>query len=612
MRSTTNFAPPLLTAALWWALLTALGEGVLEWRAHSWIWQDLMRAAIISYAALFLSAAALLALLNRSWQLTPSQATRVTLLSATLAGFDWILLGSGMRSSALALVLAIAAAALLAFLLHRRQAAFGRVLRWSLPLLVLAAAWCVAAFPVKSSRHEGRELARLPAPRPGSPNVLVVLIDTLRADHLPAYGYPRATAPRIARLAAEGVLFENAIAPSSWTLPAHASILTGWYPSRHHVDQLNSYFGFDYPVIGEAFKAHGYRTAAFSANELFFTRQRGFGRGFLHFEDSFQTAGMAFSQTFYGQRLANLLYPLRLKRNRLGRVRAAVINRNALRWIDRDPRPFFVFLNYFDVHNPYLPPERYLHRYTAMPQPGGRVSPAWEFARPPAAVVQGYRDAYDGAINYVDDCLADLLDELHRRGRLANTIVVVTSDHGEAFEEHGFLSHGNTLYREAIQVPLIFWAPGRIPSAARLKQPVSLTSLPSTLLQAAGAGSDPDFPQPSLAALWAGRPADTPEPLSQLARLDWSPLFPNYYGAMQSIATAEWHYIDGGKGGPQLFSWTEDPSERRNLAQTEQGKKAAALLARKLNAPAPPAQHAAGQLGVAGTAPLKRAFVTSR
>jgi arylsulfatase A-like enzyme len=612
MRPTANFAPPLLTAALWWALATALGEGVLEWRAHSWIWQDLMRAAIICYVALFLSGAAVLALLNRSWHLNPSQATRVTLLSATLAGFDWILLSSGIRSSALALVLAIAAAAVVALLQHRRPASFGRVLRWSLPVLVLAAAWCVAAFPVKSWRHEGRELARLPAVRPGSPNVLVVLIDTLRADHLPAYGYGRATAPHISRLAAEGVLFENAVAPSSWTLPAHASILTGWYPGRHHVDQLDSYFGFDYPVVGEAFKARGYRTAAFSANELFFTRQRGFGRGFLHFEDSFQTVGMAFSQTFYGQRLANLLYPLRLKSNRLGRVRAAVVNRNALRWIDRDPRPFFVFLNYFDVHNPYIPPEPYLHRYTAMRRPGGRVSAAWEFAHPAAAVVQGYRDAYDGAINYVDDRLADLLGELQKRGRLSNTIVVVTSDHGEAFEEHGFLSHGNTLYREAIQIPLIFWAPGRIPSAARVRQPVSLTSLPSTLLQAAGAGSDPDFPQPSLAALWAGRAADVPEPLSQLARLDWSPLFPNYYGAMQSITTAEWHYIDGGKGGPQLFSWTGDAAERRNLAQTEEGKKAAALLGRKLNPPPAQVQHAAGQPGVPGDAPVKRALVTSR
>ena len=134
-------------------------------------------------------------------------------------------------------------------------------------------------------------------------NILVILVDTLRADHLSCYGYKRETSPHIDRIAHQGVLFENAFAPSSYTLPSHASLLTGLYPYEHGVewDTPTTLFDAPYPILGDAFQSQGYRTAAFSANIYWFTRALGFGRGFIHFEDYFQSISDMIFRTLYGR-----------------------------------------------------------------------------------------------------------------------------------------------------------------------------------------------------------------------------------------------------------------------------------------------------------------------
>src|SRR5262249_11531360 len=157
-------------------------------------------------------------------------------------------------------------------------------------------------FPIQQHWRENEELAQLP-PASGSRNVLVVLVDTLRADHLSTYGYSRPTSPNLTGIAKEGMLFENAISPSSWTLPSHASILTGLYPHDHHAELYASSLGEGYPTLAESLTRLGYRTAAFSANTGTFSRTRGFGRGFLHFEDDFQNWGSGLVRTFYGAKV---------------------------------------------------------------------------------------------------------------------------------------------------------------------------------------------------------------------------------------------------------------------------------------------------------------------
>ncbi|HEV2117050.1 MAG TPA: sulfatase-like hydrolase/transferase [Terriglobales bacterium] len=580
-------APPvsitdLLIVALWWGLLTALGEGYV---APTYIWHDLMRAGVEVEPGLFLIAALILIAFKRRLRLGRDDLMQTTFLFSGLTVFACLSRSPWAPPVLIALLTATAVASLLAFFWFLRGPALVTWQKRSLPLLLLLALWCVVVFPIKQRRHEQRDLARLPSTAAGAPNVLVIVVDTLRADHLSTYGYTRPTSPHLSQFAAQGTLFQNAIAPSSWTLPVHASLLTGLYPEKHNVENDGSLLGWHYPTLGEEFMARGYRTAAFSGNTLLFCRRRGFGRGFIHFEDDFQSFGSSFAQTFYGDLIKHLLFGLHLKADLFGRRSAEDINRHALRWIDSDRRPFFVFLNYMDVHDPYRPPEPYLHRYTTLKDPASRASEHWDwFAHLTPRQRQGAMDAYDGAINYVDDHLYRLMEQLRQRGLDRNTLVVVTSDHGESFGEHGLMTHGSSLYRELIHVPLIFWAPGRIPAETKIDTPVSLTALPATLLEEAGEARHPNFPQLSLAHLWnhAGAQPAVDDPLSELAQLNWNPAFPDYYGPMKSVSTAHWHYIHGGKFGDQLFPCCADQPEQLNLAGTVFGQELTARFEREL------------------------------
>jgi len=563
-------ATDLLLAAVWWGLLTGLGEG---WLASSYIWHDLTRAGVQTEPLLFAAMAVALVAFIRGRGVNRSGLVRFTCLFSALSLFAMISRGIAALVPPLALLAAIAGAAIVSLAWYVAGPAALQWQKRSLPVLLLLALWCALGFPVKQRRHETRELARLPIAAAGQPNVLVVVVDALRADHLSTYGYSRPTSPYLSQLAAEGTLFENAIAPSSWTLPVHASVLTGLDPRAHHVDSDGSALEWHVPVLSEEFASRGYRTAAFSGNTFLFCRKRGFGRGFIHFEDEFQTWDSSFAQTFYGDLIKHLLFRLQWKRDLFGRRRAADINRHALRWMDSDHRPFFIFLNYLDVHDPYRPPEPYLHRYSAMKHPGSRASEHWEwFEHLTPEQRQGALDAYDGGINYVDDQLHELMRQLKQRGLDRNTLVVITSDHGESFGEHGLMTHGSALYRELIHVPLILWRPGAVPAGKKVDAPVSLTALPATLLEETGEQVHPKFPQTALLNPATGAAAQTRGVISEVAQLSWNSRFPDYDGAMESITTEKWHYIHGGKFHDELFACCSDRLEQPNLANTAMGR----------------------------------------
>jgi len=574
----------LLMLGLWWGLVSGLAEGFIWFTKHSVVWHDQMRASVIVDSLLFPGIALLILLLNPALVVTRSIAVRATL------GFSFLLAFccSGRLlphlSSPLGFLISLLAAALLAwsfFLAAERALHF----QWrSLPVLLLAGLICLVLFPLEARRAEARQMAELGKAPARARNVLVIVVDTLRADHLSAYGYGRPTSPNLEKLAREGVLFENAISPSSWTLPAHASMLTGLYPHDHQAVGDASDLGTNYPTLAEAMKGLSYRTAAFSANTALFSRQRGFGRGFLHFEDNFQRWGSYFVETFYGGKIASRLCQFHLLRDLPGRLTAEDINRHALRWIDSDSRPFFVFLNYYDAHDPYLPPEPYVHYYTKAKDPGRWYTSHWEsFENLSPVELQAAMDAYDGAINYVDTEIGSLLEALAERGLSDNTLVIITSDHGEGFSEHGLMNHGNSLYRELIDVPLIMRAPGSIPAGRRIADPVSLTALPSTILDVLGHRDPQAFPSPALSQLWTGGEHNSLGPvMSELAQLFWDRRFPDYYGPMQSVVTPEWHYIVGGNTGEQLFRCCDAGDETTNLADTAEGKRACEQLRQEL------------------------------
>ncbi|MGE5205413.1 MAG: sulfatase, partial [Chlamydiota bacterium] len=485
----------LLIIALWFGLITGLVEGLLFFHVRHLRILDLAWVPIPVDVVLALIVCLPILALRKSLTGRPSLFARAACLFAWLMFFDWLRVVSPVVEASLphdwfvailahplaetvgVMFLALLLAVGLTLLLARPGGR--RIQRSSLPWVAAVAAVCIIAIPLVQRMHEARQIARLPAAAAGSPNVLVIVVDTLRADHLSTYGYSRPTSPNLSRIASQGVLFENAMAPSSWTLPSHASMLTGRYPHEHGARFIDSTLTLRYPTLGEAFQRLGYRTAGFSASTYFFSRRTGLGRGFIHFEDDFESPAAAFPQTYYGERVEKLLYRLHVAKDRIGRRSARQINQHALRWIESDRRrPFFVFLNYYDVHDPYLPPEPYLHRFTKLPHPAGPMPLAWDwFARLTPAQRQGEMDAYDGAIQYVDTELGEFFQQLHQRGLDKNTLVVITSDHGEEFNEHGFMDHLNALYRELIHVPLIFWEPGKLPQGVRIAAPVSTVSL---------------------------------------------------------------------------------------------------------------------------------------
>ena len=473
-----------------------------------------------------------------------------------------------------------ASAALIAFLLtpaflKLRRAIF-RLGTYTVPALALYLLCYLIVLPI-FPRREVRPVAN--NSNASSPNVLLIIVDTLGADHLSTYGYSRLTSPKLSAFAAGGLLFENAVAPSSWTLPSHASMLTGRYPTEHHAGQNDWRLDAHFPTVAEAFSKQGYRTAAFSANPYMFSRRVGLARGYQHFEEG--TLLQRLFLTNLGRRIQNRLMLAHVLQDAIGRSSADDMNREAIRWIQKENRPFFITINYFDVHEPFMPSPDYLHRFSRLKRPLNQFYWQPDVQLAPNQV-QDEIDAYDASIAFIDDKIANFLAELKKRDVLENTIVVITSDHGETFQQHGFMFHGRGLYWDLIHVPLVIRAPGRVPREVRIVTPVSLQSLPSTLLDLAGIKGQNQFSEASLVALWKVPDAQDswPYPVSELAHMGASPRFPSYYGPMRSVVTPKWHFIQGGRWGKELYACCA--AEADNRAPSSEGERLSAAFAATL------------------------------
>jgi len=412
----------------------------------------------------------------------------------------------------------------------------------------------------------------LPKAEASAPNVLVLVVDTLRADHLSLQGYERNTDPNLTRLASEGVMFDNAYATSSWTLTSHASLFTGRWPYEHKADGGRS-LDDTYPTIAEALSNRGYRTGAFVGNYETVTKHWGFARGFAHYEDYYQTVPQLLVSSVYGRFLEYYaLHKVFGMEFSIDRRWAPSINKSALDWIDQGmEKPFFVFINYYDVHAPYISPDR--GRFSNIPNPGGLVNTDWTTAdiyNPKTTEqVQGEIDAYDGGIYYTDQQIQNLLDELEKRGVLENTIVIVTSDHGELFGEHGLWEHHNSLYKPVIHVPLIIWNPNLIPQGVQLSTAVSIVSVPVTVMDMLGYSDQTEFPGPSLTELWTNMDVAVqwPDPIAEMAQSSWvNPNHLSINGDMVSVISNDWQYIEHDVNGIELYNMRNDPDQLNNLS----------------------------------------------
>ena len=361
-------------------------------------------------------------------------------------------------------------------------------------------------------------------------NLLLVTLDTVRADHVGAYGYRDGETPNLDRLAAEGVRFAEASSPVPLTLPSHASILSGLLPPEHGLRNNGlGRFPDAAPTLATQLTAAGYRTGAF-IGAFVLDHRYGLGRGFESYDDDIPRDTVA-----------------GLDARRPGRV---VVDR-ALAWLDQDKsKPFFAWVHLYDAHAPYAPPEPLATRFATRP--------------------------YDGGIAELDVQVGRLLAELDRRGLAARTVVAVVGDHGEELGEHGELTHGLLVYEPSLRVPLVLRAPGALPSGWVVETPVSLVDIAPTLAGLLerplaepgphrGVGRDLSQPlrrrrQPGAADLYAESFYGT--------SFGWCPVTCLRRGDLKYIAAPR----------PELYDLRADPNERDNLVSSR-GREARELVA---------------------------------
>jgi arylsulfatase A-like enzyme len=430
--------------------------------------------------------------------------------------------------------------------------------------------------------RERRALSALTPAAIGAPNLLLIVLDTVRAMSMSLYGHTVPNTPHLERWARRGVLFRNAFATSPWTLPSHATIFTGLYPSEMDAGWMAP-LDEERTTLAEILAAHGYTTAGFVANLQYSTREAGLAQGFVRYEDFPLSLSEIVMSSSLGRVIINnpMLRSATGYHDILGRKTAADITNAFLDWAGAGPsRPFFAFLNYYDAHEPYLPPPpfdtafggTYDRTEKLIRQLSPRMAERSQKRGMSEAERRAEERAYDAAIAYLDAELGRLFEELERRGLLQNTVVIVTSDHGELFGEHELFSHGNSLYAPTLHVPLLLAYAPRLPPAVVVDDFVTLRDLPATALDLLGLPNE-GIPGSSLArALEPSQNSVTPlSPL--LAGLrpapnqpDW---FPSTKGIMTSLVQPSYHYIRNGDGEEELYQIEMDPSETSNLAHMD-------------------------------------------
>jgi arylsulfatase A-like enzyme/Tfp pilus assembly protein PilF len=350
-------------------------------------------------------------------------------------------------------------------------------------------------------------------------NIVLVTIDTLRSDRISSYGSNRVDTPNIDSFASDGVLFSNAASTVPFTLPAHASILTGLYPPGHGVRENVGYtLDPGIPTLAEVLSNEGWATAGFVSAFVLDSRW-GIGRGFDHYFDDFdlsdfETANLSSVQRSGDETVAE-----------------------AVRWLDDRPMdtPFFLWLHLYDPHDPYTPPEPFKSRYPNHP--------------------------YDGEVAYTDSLIGDFRTALEERGLLSTSLVILTADHGEGLGDHGETSHGFFVYDTTIHVSMIVRPPANDVAGRVVDAAVSHVDLFPTVLDAAGLNAPKAVHGQSLLPLIFGEEGPTnrsvySESLYPLLHYGWAPL--------RAVRTGNLKLIDAPR--PEVFDVAADPSETRDLS----------------------------------------------
>ncbi len=520
----------------------------------------------------------------------PTLALRLFLFfNGTVATFSLLKMVHGMYTGAAA-VLAVGVGWQCARWLTPRMGGLRRVVTWTLPAFALGLVALGAFSYDRLVLEERRSLAALPALPTGTPNVLLIVLDTVRADHLSVYGYSRETTPNLERLARSGVAFSQARSAAPWTLPSHATLFTGRWPRELGV-AAGKTLNTKAPTLAEALTARGYATGGFVGNTYFCNSWYGLGRGFAHYEDYYEENALvspdeALRCTALGRwliQLAGSSYNVRpgVSSNMKDGQR---VNRDFLKWRDAHPdRPFFAFLNYIEAHDPYQVPEGFNRHFGLKPESSADLDliRGWhscdktDLAPRQLALV---RDAYDDCLSSLDEQLGRLFEELRQRNLLEKTLVIVTADHGEQLGERGLYGHGQSLYQQEVHVPLILAGPG-IPATGQLiPEPVSTRDVAATVVDRLGMGQTSPFPGRSLGRFWDNttRTATADDALiyseTAIRHRNASKARPGVPpalgGPVDAMVCRGLVYIHGPFGREQVYNLAADGTETHNLAGT--------------------------------------------
>jgi arylsulfatase A-like enzyme len=440
-----------------------------------------------------------------------------------------------------------------------------------------------------------------------SPNILILLWDTVRADRIGCYGYDRPTTPHIDRFADEATLFEYVISPSPWTIPAHASIFTGVFPSAHGADRNNKWLHDDFVTLAETLRDHGYVTYMGSANPFasnLINLAQGFDAAEFSWDDRWKDAVDADFQTRTGGRFAG---PIAEERRRAAgghfdasrfafKDAGAIVNRAFLQWLDdRDSsRPFFAFLNFMEAHAPLNPSFAERARFLTPEQAEASFDLPQSFAvrwahsfnvRPYSAeAIRTIQALYDAALYRLDTLAGELFAALEARGLRDRTAIIFVSDHGENLNDHHLLGHEYCVYNSLLRVPLIIRYPKRLPPGRVLHGVQSIDLYPTVLDLAGFAPPHPDQVQGISLLAQLDRPAPdraliseyrTPPDLGvQLVTNAYPREFPvsehaRWKRQLRSIESDGYKFIWAQDGRHELYDLTVDPEELTNRFEQE-------------------------------------------
>ncbi|TAJ22102.1 MAG: hypothetical protein EPO68_03750, partial [Planctomycetota bacterium] len=380
-------------------------------------------------------------------------------------------------------------------------------------------------------------------------NVVLIVIDTLRADQTSIHGYARDTTPFMAAWAgSDGQVFEWARSTAPWTKPSVASMLTGLAPQEHQLTLHMQTLPKSAPSLAEAFRASGFATAAVQSN-LLLAHEFGYDRGFDRYVDGVDTTLATHD-----------------------RSTGPAVNAAALEWLDgagehgRDrSKPFFLYVHHYEPHHNYLRDgSQWLTGYSGPLKGTETMDQLYPFAaQMTAADVEFLRARYDAEIRYQDDLIRELVDGLRERGLLGNTAIAITSDHGEEFKEHGDLSHQYKTYDELMHVPLVVVRPADLRKGARIANPVSLVDLGRTLLDVAGQYQQP-FPGQSMIGLLEGVEES---PRAIVGHASTLPPGTSDLVEREMYVEGQWKLVRNLRPGTkELYDLALDPREQRDLS----------------------------------------------